>query len=159
MPCCTWYHIFRSQNHQNCLKWQRRSTRPNSVRRSATCWLQGFWTWQISVLRSPNTMGYWVRDRVRDSSQYCKCSRVEGGRYVSMSGVHFTPVTTLQLTTIGRGSASTLCSRPGVGPRRPGPPPLRAACRRCDFWRSNHVVNQTVAEIRLVGYLGICQKR
>ena len=38
-PCCTCHHVFRWRNHQRCQKWRMRFNRPNSIRRSGTCWL------------------------------------------------------------------------------------------------------------------------
>ena len=71
---------------------------PNSIIRSATYWLRGFWGLPMKALRSPITTGPWSRKRVRASYKCFKRYRVEGRRYALITGVYFLSVTTLQLT-------------------------------------------------------------
>ena len=101
LTCLAGYHVFICWYRQSWRKWRSRSISLNYIRSSVTCWLRGFWAWTISVLRSPNTMVYWSRKRVRAYYKSSKCSKVEGGRYAPMIGVHFLLVMTSQITTFG----------------------------------------------------------
>ena len=112
--------------------WCRRSTNPNSISRSVTCWLQGFWAW-LYALRYPNTMGYWSRKRIRSSSKSDRCFRLEGvgGGMLWWGGSncqwqpHSSPRSDLE-------SVLTPCFRPAVTLGWSCPPP--SVCHRPPLW-------------------------
>ena len=65
----------------------------------ATCSSRGFLKWPISVLRSPGMTGSLTRERSSASYKYSRWSRVDGGIYATISGLHWYLETSLPLTT------------------------------------------------------------
>ena len=82
-------------------KRRRRSISPNSISRSVTCWLRGFWDFPMLALSSPTNTGCWSQRRVRAYYKPGKCSRMKDRRYALMIRVRFTSVKTSQLTMFG----------------------------------------------------------
>ena len=69
-----------------------------------------------------------------------------------MMGFRFLLVTSSHLTMFGQWKRVNSTLKPcGWSQMNMHTHPLRAACRRCDHWKSNHVVSQSVEIISLVG--------